>query len=276
MKNEKHRFSNLNSYIYPMKTKTLIIILNILFCVAIQLSGQDTTDYRILFPSGISAGYGQGLYSVKDEFISDQKYSGTLPYFNVQWVRFHHQNGYRLEFEYRISDNIKNNNISAEAKQFAFNQDFFYPVGSFSMLSKNMYIFLGPSLQYFYYDIIYNFVQPGTFIKSKTFGSIGSLGVNAAFVYQINTRLKINGSLRSNLFSVAGKIIDEEVYEETSPRFFTFFTGTKFDFDFYIHYFLFHKISVSMGYKFDLSRINKWDPYIAASNNLVFSLNYNF
>jgi hypothetical protein len=259
-----------------MKTKRTVILLNTVFFIAIQLHGQDTTDFKTLFTSGISAGYGLGIYSVKDEFISDQKYSGTLPYFNIQWVRFHHHNGYRLQFEYRISDNIKNNNISAEAKQFTFNQDFIYPVGRFTMLSKKMYIFLGPSLQYFYYDINYNFVKPGTFIKSKTFGSIGSFGVNAAFVYQIDTKLTIDGFLRSNLFSVAGKIIDEEVFEETSPRFFTFFTATKFDFELCVRYDLFQKISVSPRYKFDLSRINKWDNYIAASDNLIISINYHF
>ena len=231
-----------------MKTKVTIVILTIAFSVTIQLRGQDTIDYKTVFPSGISIRYGQGLYSVKDEYISEEKYSGTLPYYN----------------------------ISAEAKQFAFNQDFFYPVGSFSLFSKNIYVFLGPSLQYFYYDINYNFVNPGTFIIPKSFGNMGSLGINADFIYQINTKLTIDGFLRSNLISVSGKIIDEEVHHESSPGFLTVFTATKFDFDFFIRYYLVYRISISMGYKFDLSRINKWDPYIAASDNVIISLNYKF
>jgi hypothetical protein len=259
-----------------MKTKVTIIILAIAFFITIQLRGQDAIDYKTVFHSGISVGYGQGLYSVKDEYISDEKYSGTLPYYNIEWIRFHNKNGYRLEFEYRSSANIKNNNISAEVKQFAFNQDFFYPVGSFSLFSKNIYVFLGPSLQYFYYEINYNFVNPGTFIIPKSFGNIGSLGINADFVYQINTKLTIDGFLRSNLISVSGKIIDEQVYHESSPRFLTVFTATKFDFDFSIRYYLVYRISISIGYKFDLSRINKWDTYIAASDNVIISLNYKF
>jgi hypothetical protein len=259
-----------------MKTKIMIVILTIALLVTIRLPGQDTIDYRTVFPSGISVGYGHGLYSVKDEYVSEEKYSGNLPYLNVEWVRFHNNNGYRLEFEYRNSNSIKNNNISAEAKQFALNQDFFYPVGSFSLFSKSIYVFLGPSLQYFYYDINYNFVQPGTFIVPKSFGNMGSLGINTEFIYQINRKLGIDGFLRSNLISVSNKLIDEEVHNESSPGLLTVFTATKLDFDLSIRYYLLDRISISLGYKFDLSRINKWNPYIAASDNVIISLKYKF
>ncbi len=260
-----------------MKIKTKIIISAIALFITVESPGQDTLNYKTVFPSGISIGYGIGSYSVKDEYISKEKYSGTLPYLNVEWVRFHNKNGYRLEFEYRNSTNITNNNISAEAKQFVFNQDFIYPVGNFSLFSKNVYAYLGPSVQFFYYDLRYNFVNPGTFITPKTFGIIGSLGINTEFIYQVNTKLRIEGFLRSNLLSLSGKEFDAEIYyDESAPRLLTVFTATKFDFDLSIRYYLIDKISVCLGYKFDLSRINKWDQYIAASDNLIISLNYKF
>ncbi|MFC2096480.1 hypothetical protein ACFLQ3_02135, partial [Bacteroidota bacterium] len=130
---------------------------------------------------------------------------------------------------------------------------------------------------FFYYDLRYNFVTPGTYISPKTFGIIGSLGINSEFIYQINSKFKIEGFLRSNLLSFTGKKIDEEVYSnESSPTLLTVFTTTKLDFDLSARYYLFDKVSVSLGYKFDFSRINKWDPYIAASDNLIISLNYKF
>ncbi|GAF92364.1 unnamed protein product, partial [marine sediment metagenome] len=135
-----------------------------------EMFAQDSLSYKTIFPAGINLEYGIGNYSVKDEYISKEKYSGTLPYFNIEWIRFHNKNGYRLEFEYRNSTNIKNNNISAKVQQFTFNQDFIYPVGSFSLISKNVYAYLGPSVQFFYYDINYNFVTPGTFITPRTYG----------------------------------------------------------------------------------------------------------
>ena len=259
----------------PMKTKATIIISTIALFVTMELPGQDTIDYKTVFPSGISVGYGQGLYSVKDEYISEEKYSGTLPYLNIEWVRFHNKNGYRLEFEYRNSTNITNNNMSAEAKQIAFNQDFIYPVSHFSLFSKDVYAYLGPSVQVFYYDINYNFVTPGTFITPKTYGLIFSLGINTEFIYQVNRKLSIEGFLRSNLLSLSGKDVDPAIYDNDSPPgLLTVITVTKFDFDLSIRYYLVNRISISLGYKFDLSRIDKWDPYIAASDNLIISLNF--
>jgi len=257
------------------KLRTLISILSVV--MALQAPAQDTLNHRSVFPAGIFIGYGQGFYSVKDEYISKEKYSGTMPYYNLEWVRFQNRNGYRLEFEYWKSTDISNNNISAESQQFCFNQDFIYPVGNFSLFSRNVYAYLGPSVQLFYYEIYYHFVSPGTFISPTTFGIIGSLGMNTEMVYQISDKVRVEGFFRFNLLSFSGKKIDGQKHEnENNPALLSVFTATKLDFDLSVRYFLIKRVSVSLGYRFDLSRINKWDPYIAASDNLIISLNYKF
>ncbi|KPK86064.1 MAG: hypothetical protein AMS27_05850 [Bacteroides sp. SM23_62_1] len=248
-----------------------------MFLLAWESPGQETTDHKTVFPSGILVGYGQGLFSVKDEYISKEKYSGTLPYLNLEWVRFHNKNAFRLEFEYRNSSNIKNNKISAEVMQFAFNQDFIYPVGNFPLFSRNVYAYVGPSAQFFFYNINYNFAQPGTFISPKTFGIIGSLAINAEFICPVNKKLRIEGLIRSTLLSFSGKDYDERRYEnEPGPALLSVITATKFDFDLSMRYYLVNKVSAALRYRFDLVRIHKWDPYIASSNNLIISLNYTF
>lgn len=218
-----------------------------------------------------------GLYSVKDEYISTEKYSGTLPYVNLEWVWFHHKGAYRLEFEYQNSSNISNNNISARVMQLVFNQDFIYPVGRFQLFSKSVYAYLGPSAQFFFYDIDYNFAQPGTFISPNTFGIIGSLGANSEFICPVNKKLRIEGLLRSNLISFSGKKIDEYKYtDDPSPTLLSVITATKIDCDISVRYHFAKRISTSVGYEFDLLRIHKWDPYIAAGNSLIISMNYTF
>lgn len=258
-----------------MKTRSRIIISAISLIITLQTPAQDSLNYKTVYPSGIFLKYGQGLYAVKDEYISKEKYSGSMPYYNVEWVRFHKKNGYRLEFEYWKTTDISNNKISAEAQQFNFNQDFFYPIGNFSLFSRNVYAYLGPSVQLFYYEIYYHFVSPGTFISPTTYGVICSLGINTEFIYQVNNKLKVEGFLRSNLISFSGKQFDERKYEdESNPTLLSVFTATKIDADLTLRYYPIDRISVSLGYKFDLSRINKWDPYIAASNNIIISVNF--
>ena len=132
-----------------MKTKARIIISTISLIITIQIPAQDTIDYKTVFPSGISVGYGQGLYSVKDEYISKEKYSGTLPYFNIEWVRFHNKNGYRLEFEYRKSTNITNNNMSAEAQQLHLIRILFILLVIFRCFLKMFMLIWGLRYRYF-------------------------------------------------------------------------------------------------------------------------------
>ena len=145
------------------------------------------------------------------------------------------------------------------------------------MFSKNVYSYLGPSFQFFFYDIDYNFAQPGTFISPNTFGIIGSLGVNSEFICPVNKKLRIEGLLRSNLLSFSGKKMDEYKYaDESSPSLLSVITATKIDCDISVRYYLANRISTSLGYKFDMVRINKWDPYIAACNSLIISVNYTF
>ena len=260
-----------------MKTISRIIVHTILLIIISQASAQDTINYKTVFPSGIFVGYGLGLYSVKDEYISKEKYSGTLPYFNVEWVRFHEMHAYRLEFEYSNSSDISNNNISAKVEQFTFNQDFIYSIGNFSIFSKKIHAYLGPSVQFFYYNIRYNFAEPGTFISPKTFGLIGSLGLNTELIYQFSKKLKLESFLRLNGISFTFKDNDEQKYgDESDPTLTSVFTATKFDYTLSMRYYLIKKFSISLGYRFDFSRINKWDPYIAASDILFISLNYRF
>jgi len=260
-----------------MKTILKLIVFTISLIIISQAPAQDKEKYKTSVPSGIFVGYGLGPYSVKDEYISKEKYSGTLPCFNVEWVRFQNKKGYRLEFEYRSSSNISNNNISAKVGQFTFNQDFIYHIGNFSIFSRSISAYLGPSVQFFYYDINYNFASPGTFISPKTFGLMGSLGINTQYIYQIYDKLIVESFLRLNLISFSIKDNDEQKYgDESSPTLVSVLTATKLEFALSVRYYLLDNVSISLGYKFDFSRINKWDPYIAASNNFFTSLNYEF
>ena len=192
-------------------------------------------------------------------------------------MRFHDKAAYRLEFQYRNSGDISNNNISAEVRQFTFNQDFVYFIGSLPLSSRSVYAYLGPSAQFFYYDITYDFADPGTFIDPKTFCLIGSLGINTEYIYRFNRRLAAEGLLRLNLISFAIKDNDEQEYgDESNPTLTSVFTATKVDVALSVRYYVVQKVSILLGYRFDFSRIGKWDPYIAASNDVSTSLNFEF
>ncbi len=255
-----------------MKPTAILLIPVLSFVLIFRSHAQETGPDRAVFPSGIFLKYGLASYGVKDEYISKEKYSGTLPYYSLEWVRFHPAHGYRLQFEYSKSTDVKNNQVSAEAQQATFSQDFFYPLGD-PARTRKMNCWLGPSVQVFYYEIYYHFAQPGSFISPSTTGTIFSLGINATGIYSLAEKWTAEGFLRSNVLSVAGKAVDELEYQNAlGPSFLTLFTTTRLDAEARLRYSLFSWMSLSLSYKFDLSRIHRWDPYIAGSHGGILSI----
>ncbi|UCE06864.1 MAG: hypothetical protein JSW07_02150, partial [bacterium] len=64
-----------------MKIILLFLIgLSTLFVTANSF-GQDSVNHQTIFPRGVAIDYGLGHSSVRDEYISKEKYSGALPYF---------------------------------------------------------------------------------------------------------------------------------------------------------------------------------------------------
>ncbi len=135
-----------------MVTKLTSICFAILICVT-NLPGQDSLKCQRTFPSGITIEYGFGNYSLKDEYISKEKYSGTLPYYSIGWARHHEAYVYRLDMSYRNSNNIKNYNVTTNITQFTVNQGFLYPLSNISIFQKNLYLWFGSSTEFFF---IYN------------------------------------------------------------------------------------------------------------------------
>ena len=120
-----------------MKIEFILISLAMLLCAGNALA-QDSSGHRDVFPRGISVEYGLGNYSVRDEYISKEKYSGTLPSFTANWSRFHNKYGYYLSLAYESSSKIKNYNVSTNIYQSALNQGFLYPLPVMSLFARDV------------------------------------------------------------------------------------------------------------------------------------------
>jgi hypothetical protein len=60
-----------------------------------DLSAQDSLTQKSIVPEGITVEYGIGSYAVTDEYISAEKYSGSLPYYSITWANQHSDYVYR-------------------------------------------------------------------------------------------------------------------------------------------------------------------------------------
>ena len=240
-----------------------------------NLPGQDSLNRQSTFPSGITIEYGFGNYSVKDEYISKEKYSGTLPYYSVGWARKHDTYIYRLDMSYRNSNKIKNYNVTTDITQFTLNQGFLYPLRNISIFQKDLYLWLGPSTEFFYFYNDQNIAVAG-FDYAQSFAGLFSIGLNLNGIYPLRHHLQLESSLRLTVLSLGFRRVDNEEDDQSAVKLLTLFSGLNSSFDLGVRYYLLDRLSVKLAYKFELTRISAWDPLLSASDNLIIGLTYRF
>ncbi len=258
-----------------MKTISRIIIAVISLMIISQASAQDTINYKTVFPSGIFVGYGLGLYSVKDEYVSKEKYSGTLPYLNAGWTNKHEKYVYQIGIGFQSSSNLKNYNVSTNVFQFSLNQGFLYSLSEFSLFSKKAYAYLGPSSEVFVFVNKQNIAVTG-FDYSLSVAILISLGLSSEIIYPLSEKFNIENSLNFSVLSLGLRMVDLEEDNESPAKLLTLFSGTNGLFRLGIRYFLLKNLSVRAAYLLGVTRISSWAPLYVASDNFVFTLTYGF
>ena len=257
-----------------MKTKLLFLI-PFLCLSSVFVYPQEPVKEKLLLPSGISLEYGIGSFAVTDEYISKEKYSGSLPYYGISWYKPHDSYIYRLSLNYRNSSKINNNNVSADVHQFTLNQGFRYALPKFKLFDKDAYAFLGPSAELYFYFNKQNIAVSG-FDYAQSFAALISGGVTSQLFYKFWNDFDIEANLDFSLLSFAFRMVDEEETDESSVKLLTIISGTNLNFNFGPRYYLFDNLSIKAAYLFHLTRIGSWEPLLSASDNVVFTLTYGF
>ena len=257
-----------------MKIKSIFFSLAILVFAGNSFA-QDSLSHRTVFPRGISVEYGLGNYSVRDEYVSKEKYSGTLPSFKANRSRFHNKYGYYLGLEYRNSSKIKNYNVSTDIYQFSLNQGFLYPLPKMSLFTRDVYAFLGPSTELYFFYNKQNIAVSG-FDYAQSFAALFSVGLNSEIIFPIRKDLQAESSLCLSILSLGFRMVDSEEEDVSPVKLLTLLSGTNASFRLGIRYNLIANFSLKLAYKLHLTRISSWDPLLSASDNLIVTMAYKF
>jgi len=257
-----------------MQNNLLLVILSILY-LSSNISAQDTLPDSKIFPSGITLKYGTGRYSHKDQYISEEKYAGTLPYISFSWTRKHNRYVYYLEMAYRESSDVKNHNVSANITHFTLNQGFLYPLRKMTMFNKGLFLWIGPSSEFYFFYNKPDIAVSG-FDYAQSFAVLFSLGLNAVCIYPVNNKFQVESLLRFTVLSFGGRMVDNEEDGQSPARLLTLLSALNSSFDLGARYYFFNHLSVNLAYRFELTRISKWEPLLAASDNVIVGLTYRF
>jgi hypothetical protein len=238
-----------------------------------KLSAQEVLHEKAMWPNGISVEYGVGSYAVRDEYISKERYSGTLPYFGLNWARNHDGYVYDFSMEFRSSSDVRNNNVSADNYLFAFNQGFLYSLHPISLFSRDVHAFVGPSTELYFFYNRQNIAVSG-FDYAQSFAALLSLGARSEAIFPIRQSLQVEGSLAFSLLSLGFRMVDFEEEDVSPAKLLTLFSGMNISAGLGARYFLAGDLSVKLAYRFHMTRISSWDPLLSASDNVVVTLTY--
>lgn len=257
------------------KTHIYSLFTILILLLAENLQGQYPANKKSVFPEGITIEYGIGNYAVTDDYISTEKYSGSLPYYRLLWTKAHDDYVYHLGIDYRYSSDIKNNNVTTDIYQFTLNQGFNYELPAFTLFNNNTYLYLGPTTELFFYYNNQNIAVSG-FDYAQSIAVLISLGFSSELFYPLSDKIYIETSLDFDLLSLGFRTVDSEETDESPAKLLTVISATNSVFRLGFRYYLIDNLSIKAAYLFNLTRINAWEPLLSASDNIIFTLTYGF
>lgn len=250
-----------------------------LFILAISnnfnLSAQDLISSNVTIPKGLNFEYGLGSYAVTDEYISKEKYSGSAPFYSLEWIKTYSDYIYHLKLSFHDAKGIKNNNVAADIIQFSLNQGFSYTLPGFKLFGNDVYMFIGPSAEIFAYYNDQKIAVDG-FDYSQSLAVLLSGSFTSRLIYILSENLDIEGSLDFSLLSLGVRIIDEEEDDASPAKLLTLFSGTNLNLKLGPRYYLSDNLSLKLSYLLNITRISSWTPLLSASDNMIFSFTYGF
>ena len=250
-----------------------IFFIAVLFMNALALA-QDSTSNKSLFDEGLGVRGGIGYMAVRDEYISDEKYSGTIPFYAMSWSRFHETYGFRLDLEYQFTPDLRNNNVSTQITQVRIGLDYLYPLSDISFMSKKMSIFLGPTCQLFVHSRSENIGLPSSsdIPYANSFAFLLSGGIRAEGFYPVAKDLEAQLMAQTSILSFAERSTSGS--DEPNSKILPLPNLIDAAGGIGIIYKLTGPLSAMAEYRFDLVRITSWDFFISGNDNFILSLKY--
>ena len=253
----------------------IIIISFTVFVLSCSLTGQPSTSEPVVYPGGISLQYGLGSFAVRDNYISPERYDGVLPFYAIEWTRTHNRYVYKLNFAFRQADDITNYNVSTHILSFRFSQGFLYPLKSLRLFERDFGLWLGPTTDIFYYSNNPDIAVSG-FDYTNSYAALFSLGFRGDAIYPVSDRFSIESTLQSTIFSAGIRAVDSEEEDQSGTKPLTLASGLHASFDLGVGYDLFPWLSISLAYKFELTRITAWENILSSSNSAIIGLYFKF
>jgi hypothetical protein len=233
---------------------------------------QDTCTTRCLNGPELTLHGGLSYLTVRDEYISRENYTATLPSVGLSWSQFGSRTAYFVAVHYQSTSRLKNYNVSANFSQVSAQGAFLFRAGDFSLLHRNLTLWIGPGSEIFWDDRQQNIA--GSVKVSSSLGSMCA-SFNARIFYQLASWLQLEAGTFVSLLSLTGKS-SEGNDSDDSPKVLTLFSSLRTESEVRLRCHVTGSLSAFAAYRFELTRVSAWDRFVAAGDHFIASLSYDF
>ena len=232
-----------------------LILVEILFFISITLHSQDVLPKKHS-NNGFFLYYGKGKIGIRDEYISNEKYSGTADCFGAYWSKDHGRYLYKIGIEYLFSNELRNNNISSKNKLMSLHQTYLYK----TLNNKKSTLYFGPSVSI-------SFLENSPNIAGNELNSMAGflhLGIDGLFCSSFNDKLSFEIFSKLGILAFGSKKSEGD----SDAKFETPLTNTYFNTKIILNYQPIKMVGVGLGYENYILRLASWDYCIEVSNNI--------
>ena len=254
--------------------KRIIIIcicLSIGLLACSEVSAQTPLNNPPTYPNGISVGYGLGMQAQKDHYLSTERYSGTTRDFHLSWARVDSTRGYRIGFEYRSSDNLRNNNLSAEVLYFRLYNTFPRRISRITLLSREAQLYFGPTSDLYFY-LNHPRIASNKLYWNFSFLSALSIGCDLELFLPMNPVSQFESALQLHLISLGIKSIDLVDSTESPIRLMNVFSGMNTAITVGYRRQVSRSISLKLTYHLHVMRIHVLDELLTLNDGITLAM----
>jgi hypothetical protein len=250
--------------------KTIVTALVLSVSVHLHVLAQDMGNAPQSHGEGLTLSGGVSRLVLRDEYVSREKYSAVLPLFGITWTHFRSAFAYAVAFQYQSTTQLKNYNVSAQVRETSLRFDVLVPLTNGTLLGRNASVWLGPGSEIFLHDRRQD--MAGDWKASSSLGSLNAT-VNAELFCDIGSSLQVEGVTQISLVSLTGKSSAER---ENHVRLLSVFSALRAEGEIHLRFCFSESLSLTAGYRFQVTRISAWDFFISGSDNGIVAITYDF
>lgn len=250
-----------------------IFLISTLFLVSTQSFAQEATKNIPSFDSGLGVNSGIGYTRIRDEYVSDERYSGITQFYGIGWSRIRKNYGFHANLDYQFTPQLNSGDLSAQVDQLEIGCDYLFHLSGLILLSRTLSIYLGPTCRLLDSQRSQALVMSSSYIPPlNSLITVFAGGIRVEGFLPLDKRMQAAVTAETSIISYTQRSVSAD--GGTSNRLLAIPDLMDAECGIGAIYKLAGPVALTAEYRFQLLRVTSWDFFMLGTDNLILSVKY--